>query len=219
LIIQFSLLVPFSLSIVVYRESLQTHAILGIVLIFSSIVFFALGKRSTDSRSQIERSLAKRAPSRHSAPRETAIPDARTWVFLALSSLFSGIGISMPRIYVVLNPAGGAFTLAFYQGLTLILLSGAALLLRRRAGRSSDFGGILLIGLTMGVTAVPANAFIALALRELRGAIVYPLRSVVNVLCVFVLSFLLFRERIRPLDAVGSLLAVAGIVLVSASLS
>jgi len=199
LIIQFSLLVPFSLSILIYRETLELQAILGIVLIFCSIVFFALGKGS----------------SAHGA----AIPDARTWLLLALSSLFSGISMSMPRIYVALNQTGGAFTLAFYQGLTLVILSAGGLLLAWNKSPWKKTGGILLVALSMGVTAVPANTFITMAVMYLRGAVVYPLRSVVNILSVFVLSFLLFKEQVRPLEAVGSGLAVAGIVLVSTTIS
>jgi len=199
LIIQFSLLVPFGLSILIYRETLEPQAILGIVFIFLSILFFALGKRSS--------------------AQDAAIPDARTWALLALSSLFSGIGVSMPRIYVGVNPAGGAFTLAFYQGLTLVLLSGAGLLLGRSKIPWKHYRGILLIAASMGVTSVPATAFITMALRFLRGAVVYPLRSVINILCVFVLSFLLFKERVRILEAIGSALAVVGIVLLSVTLS
>jgi uncharacterized membrane protein len=199
LIIQFSLLVPFGLSILVYREALELQAILGIVLIFSSIVFFAVSKGSSD--------------------RSAAIPDARTWVLLAFSALFSGIGMSMPRIFIALKPAGGAFTLAFYQGLTLVVLSAGGMILAWNKISWKKTGGILLVALSMGVTAVPTNAFITLALKYLKGAIVYPLRNVTNILCVFVLSFLLFKERVRPLEAVGSALALAGIVLVTTTIS
>ena len=199
LIIQFSLLVPFGLSILIYRETLELQAIVGVALIFSSIVFFALGKGSPGQVS--------------------AIPDARTWVLLALSSLFSGIAMSVPRIYIALNPAGGAFTLAFYQGLTLVLLSGAGRLLSWDKSPGRNTGGVLLIAVSMGVTSVPMTVFITMALKFLRGAVVYPLRSVINILCVFILSFLLFKERVRPLEAIGSATAVAGIVLVAAALT
>jgi uncharacterized membrane protein len=199
LIIQFSLLVPFGLSILIYQETLEPQGILGIVLIFVSIVFFALGKRSSGQ--------------------DAAIPDARTWVLLALSSLFSGIAASMPRIYVGLNPTGGAFTLAFFQGLTMVILSAAGLLPGWKKVPWKHYRGILLIALSMGVTGVPATAFITMALKFLRGAVVYPLRSVINILFVFILSFLLFKERVRFLEAIGSALAVAGIVLVSVTLS
>jgi len=71
----------------------------------------------------------------------------------------------------------------------------------------------------MGLTSVPTTVLITLSLRYLRGAIVYPLRSSINVLGVFILSFLFFKERVRMIEAIGSLVALAGIVLVSASLS
>lgn len=199
LIIQFSLLVPFGLSILVYRETLESMAILGVALIFISIFFFATGKRSS------------RSPA--------AIPDPGTWLLLILSSLFSGIGMSIPRVYVALSPGGGAFTLAFYQGLTLFILSAAALFLHRKSSSWKDYKGMLLISASMGLTSVPTTAFITLALRYLRGAIVYPLRSVINILGVFILCFFVFKERVRTIEALGSLIALAGIVLVSAALS
>ncbi|MCK5006767.1 MAG: EamA family transporter [Spirochaetales bacterium] len=199
MIIQFSLLVPFGLSILVYRETLESMAILGVALIFVSILFFALGKGSSGPAA--------------------AIPDTRTWLLLILSSLFSGIGMSVPRVYIALSPGGGAFTLAFYQGLTLLVLSAAALFLRRKNSSWKNYKGMLLISFSMGLTSVPTTALITLALRYLRGAIVFPLRSVINILCVFILSFLLFKERVRTIEAIGSLIALAGIVLVSTALS
>ncbi len=199
LIVQSSLLVPFSLSILVYRETLESKAILGVALIFFSILFFASRQRS-------------------SGP-PAAIPDARTWLLLILSSLFSGIGMSVPRVYIALSPGGGAFTLGFYQGLTLLILSAATLFLRRKNSSWKNCKGILLISFSMGLTSVPTTALITLSLRYLRGAIVYPLRSSINILGVFILSFLFFKERVRTIEAMGSLVALAGIVLVSASLS
>jgi uncharacterized membrane protein len=127
--------------------------------------------------------------------------------------------MSVPRVYVALSPAGGAFTLGFYQGLTLVILCGAGLLLGWNKSPRKNYRGILLIAFSMGVTVVPATAFITMALKFLRGAIVYPLRSVINILCVFILSFLLFKERVRTLEGIGALMALAGIVLVSTTLS
>lgn len=199
LIIQFSLLVPFGLSILVYRETLESMAILGVALIFVSILFFALGKGSSGSAA--------------------AIPDLRTWLLLTFSSLFSGIGMGVPRVYVALSPGGGAFTLSFYQGLTLLVLSAATLILRRKSSSWKNYKGMLMISFSMGLTSVPTTALITLALRYLRGAIVYPLRSVINILAVFIFSFLLFKERIRTIEAIGSLIALGGIVLVSTALS
>jgi uncharacterized membrane protein len=101
----------------------------------------------------------------------------------------------------------------------MVILSAASLLPGWKKIPWKHYRGILLIALSMGVTGVPATAFITMALKFLRGAVVYPLRSVINILCVFILSFLLFKERVRILEAVGSAMAVAGIVLVSVTLS
>lgn len=78
--------------------------------------------------------------------------------------------------------------------------------------------GMLLLAAFMSLNALLVGVFIICALQAINGSVAFPLRSVINVLAVFLLSFLLFRERFNPLEGVGSAFALAGIVLVSSSM-
>jgi multidrug transporter EmrE-like cation transporter len=230
LILQFSIVFPFALSMLIYRERLQLPGAVGVGLMLASILFFGLGKRRAGSR--------------------PAVPDRRSVLLLTLSTALTGIAISIPRVYAATDPGGGTFTLLLYQGLTVSALAAVVYLARGparpgtaarrsaagsaspppgRAGphpeRAESHGGsrrswigMLPLTLYMGLTNSLSAAFLVVATKALPGAIVYPVRSVMNVLVVFVMSFLLFRERVRPLEAVGSLVALAGIVLVATTL-
>jgi len=212
LILQFSIVFPFTLSMLLYREKLELPGAVGVGLMLVSILFFGLGKRSPG------------APA--------ALPDRRSVLLLALSTVLTGVAISVPRVYAAVDPSGGTFTLLLYQGLTVSALALAVHLLRRAAAQAPParppasgvrsrwpgWGAMLPLALYMSLTNSLSAAFLVVATKALPGAIVYPVRSVMNVLVVFVMSFLLFKERVRPLEAVGSLVALAGIVLVAATL-
>jgi len=215
LILQFSIVIPFFLSIVYYREQLELRGAFGVGLMFLSILFFGLSK------------------SHAGVP--GALPDRRAAVLLGLATILSGLAISVPRVYVAVEPAGGTFTLLLYQGLTVTIAATVVLVarqaVRRRAQRARPRqtersrqpsrphpAPMTPIALYMSLTNSLSAAFLVVATRGLPGAVVYPVRSAVNVLVVFVMSFVLFRERVRPLEAVGSAVALAGIVLVAATL-
>jgi drug/metabolite transporter (DMT)-like permease len=199
LILQFSIAVPFLLSTLYFRERLQAWGAVGVGLMLLSILFFGLSKRKPDT--------------------PAALPDRRSAGLLALSTLFTGAAISVPRVYAAVEPAGGSFTLLLYQGLTVTALAAAVATLRRRRNPATPrVSRLAPIALYMSLTNSLSAAFLVMAVKGLPGAIVYPVRGVVNVLVVFLLSFAFFRERVRPLEAVGSLVALGGIVLVAVTL-
>ncbi|MBN1834548.1 MAG: hypothetical protein JW820_01795 [Spirochaetales bacterium] len=199
LILQFSIAFPFVLSMAYYREKLELQGAAGVALMLASILFFGLSKRGVG--------------------KPAAIPDRRAVLLLVLSTALTGVSISVPRIYAAVDPQGGTFTLLIYQGLTVTLLAAVLLGVQRAAGRARVRGAAMLpLALYMTLTNSLSAASLVVATRGLAGAIVYPVRSAVNVLVVFVMSFLLFKERVRPLEAVGSAVALAGILLVAATL-
>ena len=70
----------------------------------------------------------------------------------------------------------------------------------------------------MSVASSIAAAFTIMALGHASGSGVYPVRSVANLLFVFLFSHILFHEKVRFLEAVGAVIATVRIVLVSSSL-
>jgi drug/metabolite transporter (DMT)-like permease len=199
LILQFSIIIPFLLSTLYYRERLELGGAFGVGLMLLSILFFGLSKRAPNT--------------------PASLPDRRSIVLLGLSTLLTGAAISVPRVYAALEPAGGSFTLLLYQGLTVTTLAAIVAALRRRTRQSRHRRpGMAPIAIYMSLTNSLSAAFLVMAVKGLPGAIVYPVRSVANVLVVFLLSFLFFKERVRPFEALGSAVALAGIVMVATTL-
>jgi uncharacterized membrane protein len=87
-----------------------------------------------------------------------------------------------------------------------------AVLVSRMSPPSPRDGGLAALGGTFDVT---ATAFIGLALGTGALSIVAVLSSLYPVVAVF-LAFVILRERLRPLQAVGAALALTGVVLIAA---
>jgi drug/metabolite transporter (DMT)-like permease len=197
--IQLSVLIPFSISLIVYGERLQPPAICGIICIFISLLTFGLGRLQGTS--------------------PPPVPDRRTGYLLVIASVFSGVAMSFTKFYAAFAQKEGLFSLFFFRGLSM--MTGAMVFAKLRSKpiiRPRPPAGQFALAASMSLSAVLLGAFIILALQETSGSMAFPLRSVINVLTVFFLSFLLFGERFTLLEGLSSVLALGGIALVSASM-
>lgn len=70
------------------------------------------------------------------------------------------------------------------------------------------------VGVGMGVTAAINMFAMLVALKLLPGSVVFPVRGCGNALLTAVLSYLLLRERLNPLQVLGVLCAAASIYLI-----
>ncbi len=202
-VIQFSVLIPFLVGVLVYGERPGARPLAGTGLIFLSILFFGLGRGE-----------------RTGGP---MIPDLLTGVFLVLSALFTGLSMVIPQVFAAGQPHSGPYTLLLYRGACMTLLTGTLLLVRLRLlppRPAPTFNpGLVLISAHMGLMGLLVPAFLIAALQRMDGALAFPLRTIVNLLFVFLLSFALFRERVSALEGCGVATAAAGIVLVSSAAS
>jgi len=198
-VIQFSVLIPFFLSVALFREALSTQTLVGVVLIFIAIPFLGLGKGK-----------GRAGP---------AVPNLTSGVLLFVSAFLTGVLLSIPKLYAYFEPEGGTFTLLFYAGLAMIPITLTLLLLRiQREGVNRFRPGILILSVYMALANLGTIALLLIALLSIDGSIVYPLRTVVNVLSIFLLTFVLFREKATALEVVGVVIALVGLVLVSATM-
>jgi drug/metabolite transporter (DMT)-like permease len=197
-IIQFSVLLPFFLSILLYGERPGPVTWAGILCIFLAIALFSLGK-------------AKRAGGR-------AIPDATTGLLLVVSSLLTGVALGIPKVYAAGFPELKIFSLLTYSSSVMVLVTlPVALAWRRRATAQARSRWLLPFAAYMCITNQAAAVFLILAVKGVPGSVVYPLRNVVNILLVFLVSTLVFRERVSPSEGIGTAVAVVGIAVLSAS--
>jgi drug/metabolite transporter (DMT)-like permease len=199
-IIQFSVLIPFFLSILLYGERPEPVTWSGIFCIFLAIVLFSASKK-------------RRAGAR-------AIPDAATGLLLGLSSLLTGVTMGIPKVYAATFPELQVFPLLIYSSPVMVLITLPIVLVRVARRRTSDrprSRGLLPFAAYMSVTNQAAAVFLIVAVKGVPGSVVYPLRNVVNILLVFLVSIFVFRERISPSEGIGTAVAVAGIAVLSAS--
>jgi len=198
--IQLSVLIPFTISLLVYGERLRSTAVPGIACIFVALLIFSLSRLKGKAHSPV--------------------PDRRTGFLLALAALFSGLAMSFTKFYASAAREEGLFALFFIRGLSMI--PAAALCARLRAKplfRPAPPAGQFALAALMSLSGLLVGVFIILALQEISGSVAFPLRSVVNVLTVFILSFLLFGERFSLLEGIGSIFALGGIALVAAAMA
>ncbi len=201
-IIQFCVIIPFALSIILYGEKPSLFSWLGIAFIFIAIIVFGLGKRSKS--------------------RQATVPDIKTAFLLLLATLLTGVSLSLPKIFAMVSPQGEIVSLLLYSCLTMVILSSSFYLFRKQFNKKDRPAriwkpGFLLFSAYMSLTNMSAAAVLILALREIPGSIVFPLRNAVSIISVFVFSFLFFKEKANLLEITGSVIAVSGIVIVSGS--
>jgi drug/metabolite transporter (DMT)-like permease len=197
--IQLSVLVPFTISLFIYGEQLRPPATYGIGCIFLSLLMFGLGR------------LRGKSPS--------PVQDRRTGFLLLLAAVFSGLAMSFSKFYAAFAQKGGLFTLFLFRGLSMMLAALAFARLRSKPLiQSRPPAGQFVLAAVMSLSSVLLGTFIILALQEISGSVAFPLRSVINVLTVFFLSFLLFGERFTLVEGLASVLALGGIALVSSSI-
>ena len=128
--------------------------------------------------------------------------------------------MSFTKFYAAFAQKEGVFALFFYRGLSMVTATVVFTKLRSKpVVQHSPPRGQFILAVVMSLCAVLLGAFIILALQDTSGAVAFPLRSVINVLTVFFLSFLLFGERFTLLEGLGSVFALGGIALVAASVS
>ena len=197
-IIQFSILVPFFLSILIYKERMENHSLIGTGLILLSIILFGIGKGGT------------------SKPSAAGIA---AWIPVLSCLILNGTFLTIPRIYAAIDPSGGTFSLLFYNGIMVMMISSAYLFLNIHKSSAVRFPrGIFKLSIFMGMVNTLGPALLIIAVKLSPGTVVYPLRTVTNLLFVFLLSYLLFREKMNLPEAAGAGSALIGLVLVSLSL-
>ena len=221
-IIQFSVLLPFLFSIIVYKESPPVSALIGVGIILVSIVLFGTKDEKTQKR---------------------AIPDIRTGALLFLATFLSGLNQIFIKIYASGYDKSDTFTLFIYSGMTMAVTMGIIVLVTRKKRLNAESAAppqasstepagepgnktralskkhaFILIAAYMGFFSILGMGLTVIGLKTVPGSIAYPLRNAVNIIVVFVLSHLLFKETTRKIEFVGIAVAIAGIVILSSSM-
>jgi drug/metabolite transporter (DMT)-like permease len=186
--IQLSVLIPISVSVFFYGETLGSLQLLGIALAVASLPLLA------------------------SKPMQKLELDREVIPMIILTIIVVGFSQLSSKILV---QAGLESQNAFFL---LTIFTSAALLVSPLAlrNRESIVGRDGLFGLGVGIFNVASNRFLLLALTTLPGAIVFPVSSAGSLLLVTISAIVLFKEKVSRVNLVGILLTLAAVVLINA---
>ena len=204
-IIQFSVLIPFTAGIVLYGETPSFRAVTGTVSILFALVLFGIGKNRQKGK-----------PGSVSPSAEDTLAKTRTAFLLFLSTVLSGAAQVTALVFVAERPGAGVFPLLFASGVGMGLVALPWMIRSAAVSGAGRFGpGALGVAAYMGVLNTAAYVLLLFALVSVESTIAFPLRNAVNIVSVFIFSFLLFRERATPFELAGAAVSVVGIALVS----
>lgn len=197
--IQLSLVIPFGLSVLAYGERLSWHGVVGIGLVFAAIFLFGLGKSGKADR------------------------DGQWWkaaADLILTLVLTGISQSFPKIYQALPGDHPTLTVLMYASVGMFISALVTIFMPARADGSAredrhPAKAIVVFSFCMSAARLAVPLLLLLALGSVVGTIVFPLRTITNIVAVLLLSFAFYGERLKVLEALGIPVAVAAIVLLT----
>jgi drug/metabolite transporter (DMT)-like permease len=185
---QLSVLIPVSLSVAVFGDSLSVTQLVGVGVALVSLPLLAA--RATGLNGSLDRD---------------------TLVLIVVQLVVQGFAQFTSKVLVASGLGGerDAFFVVVFAAATLVTLPIA---FRNRAEiQRKDFayGGLV------GVCNIGVNLSTLLALTLLPGAVVYPLVNSGGLLLVTVLAWLIFKEKISRVNALGIALTLTAVLLIN----
>jgi drug/metabolite transporter (DMT)-like permease len=185
---QLSVLIPVSLSVTIYGDSLSTTQLIGVGVALVSLPLLAA--KDTGLSGALDRD---------------------TLVLIVAQLVVQGFAQFASKVLVASGLGGerDAFFVVVFVAATLMTIPVA---LRHRGEIKRDdfaYGGVV------GVCNIGANLSTLLALTLLPGAVVFPLVNSGGLLLVTLLAWLIFKERISRVNALGIALTLAAVLLIN----
>jgi len=194
-VIALAIVIPTSVSVLLWDEQPSSRQILGMMGVGVTFLLFGLDRGAKDPEG---------------ATMTSSISEDIFWVLmLALSFFTTGLVMVCNKALVQysLDPYLAEYIFLYFStaAISALILS----LLRRSL---PDPRGMK-IGFAMSVGGFLAVIFMIQALRVAPGMVVFPIRSILNICFTVVLSFLLWRERVRLMGWLGLFTAGLSIFL------
>ena len=184
IIASFSLIIPFLFGIILWNEILTLLKFSGIILLLLSIFLINAKKESGFS--------AK-------------------WLFYALVTLLSnGFCSVIQKMHQIKFPTLYRTEFMFWALLCVSIILTITYNTKRNGKVKFEFS---LLGIASGIANCCAN-FIVLFLSATENAsVLFPIIAVANIITVWVIGILFFKERLKVLQAIGLVMGVVSVVL------
>lgn len=187
IIASFSLVIPFLVGITVWGETLSLPGLLGILLLFSSIVLLNY-KKSSD-------------------------PISGKWLFYTfLTFLSNGICSLIQKQHQRFFPGLYRTEFMICALLFMLLILLATVALRREVKSSLTF---CIQGSTGGLAEGIANYIVLYLAATQNASVLFPVVSVAKIIAVWIIGRLAFRERMKAMQTIGLVAGIAAIVLLN----
>jgi drug/metabolite transporter (DMT)-like permease len=184
IIASFSLIIPFLFGIILWNESLTLLKFFGVILLLLSIFLINIKKENGFS--------AK-------------------WLFYALVTLLSnGFCSVIQKMHQIKFPTLYRTEFMFWALLCVSIILTITYNTKRKGKVKFEFS---LLGIASGIANCCAN-FIVLFLSATENAsVLFPIIAVANIITVWVIGILFFKERLKVLQAIGLVMGVVSVVL------
>lgn len=184
IIASFSLLIPFLFGIILWNETLTLLKFIGIILLLFAIFFINIKKENGFS--------AK-------------------WLFCALITLLSnGICSVIQKIHQIQFPALYRTEFMFWA----LLCVSIVLLVTHNAKRNKKTPlKFSLLGTSAGVANCLANYIVLYLSATENASVLFPIISVANIITVWTIGILFFKEKLRLLQTIGLIIGIISVVL------
>jgi len=192
LIINLSISIPIIVSILIFKEnsSFYTYIAFGLII----LTFYLMAEKGDSEE------IKKRN---------------RAWILLALASMiFSGIADTGPKVIQELDLSSMSMSYLGYNYFFAFLITLAITMKKKIFPGKKE----LLIGTSMGISILFGMFFMVMTLRIIPGTILYPLNKTLISVIIVLISFFIWKERLRPKQVFGVFTAICSVILLSLSL-
>jgi len=184
MIASFSLLIPFSFGIIFWGESLTILKFVGIALLLFSIFLINSRKESGFSTK---------------------------WLFYALATLLSnGLCSVIQKLHQLSFPTLYKTEFMFWSLLCVSLILTVTHMASKTEKARPRFS---LLGMASGVGNCVANYIVLYLSATENASVLFPIISVSNIIAVWAMGIILFKEKLRSLQTVGLIIGVISVVL------
>lgn len=184
IIASFSLIIPFLFGIILWNESLTLLKFIGIILLLFSIILINIKKETGFS--------AK-------------------WLCYALVTLLTnGICSVIQKMHQIEFPALYRTEFMFWALLCVSIILLVTHNTKRNGKEQFEFS---LLGIVSGVANCCANYIILYLSATENASILFPIIAVANIIVVWIIGILFFKERLRFFQTIGLIIGVISVVL------
>ncbi|MGI6280118.1 MAG: EamA family transporter [Acutalibacteraceae bacterium] len=181
----FSLIIPFLFGIFVLREPITVYGIIGVVLLFVAIIMIN-GKK--------EKGLS-----------------LKWWAFALLTLISNGICSLVQKFHQINFPKQQRIEFMLASMITVLII----LMLLNFTKRERKKLCLRTTGLLSGVMNGTANYIILYLAATEKASVLFPVISVINVISIFAIGRIFFKERLKLSQIIGLVFGLASVVLLN----